>query len=95
MFIIVAEIKKDVCFHKNINLTFIIIVETEKNIIQMRWKCQRANSSAEESECLIMNQSRDLITCCSAKESECLIMSQSESSTMYHLADESECLIMN
>ncbi len=61
----------------------------------MRWKRRGVNSSVEESECLIMSQSRDLIMCCSVKESECLIMSQSENSTMCHLIDESECLIMS
>ncbi len=61
----------------------------------MRWKCRKANSSAEESKCLIMNQSRSLTMYHFADESECLIMSQSEDLTICHFADESECLIMS
>ncbi len=71
----IAETKEDICSCKNIESMFIIVAKIEKNIIQMKWKCRRINSSAEENKCLIMNQSRDLITCCSVRKSECLIMS--------------------
>jgi len=76
-------------------LTFITIAETERNVIQMKWKCRRANSSTEESECLIMSQSRSSTICCLADKSECLIMSQSRVLTMCHSVKKSECLIMN
>ena len=94
-FTTVVETRRDVCFHKNIELIFITVAETERDVIQMRWKCRRANSFAEESECLIMSQSRDSTMYCFADESECLIMSQSRVSTMRHSVEKSECLIMS
>ncbi len=91
----VVETRENVCFCKNIELMSITVAEIERNVIQMKWKRRRANFFAEESECLIMSQSRDSIMCHSARESECLIMSQSENSTMCCFADKSECLIMS
>ncbi len=74
-FTTIIETRKDICLCKNIELTFIIVTETERNIIQMRWKCRKANSFAEENKCLIMNQSESLTMCCLTDKSKCLIMS--------------------
>ncbi len=74
-FTTVIETKEDVYFCKNIESTFIIIAETKKNVIQMRWKRRRVNSSAEDSECLIMSQSESSMMYCFANKNKCLIMS--------------------
>ncbi len=50
---------------------------------------------ADESECLIMNQSRVLTMHHSVEKSECLIMSQSRVSIMHHSTEKSKCLIMS
>ncbi len=103
----VIEIRRDIYSCKNIESTSIIVTETERNIIQMKWKRRRINSSAEESECLIMSQSRNSITCRSVRKSEsstmchsvekskCLIMSQSRVSIMHHFVEKKKCLIMS
>jgi len=50
---------------------------------------------ADESECLIMNQSKDSTMHHSVEKSKCLIMSQSKVLIMYHFAEKNKCLIMN